>query len=201
MTGTYAAAYVRGLQDPVPGGYTPVSPDNGQLRVRVRRVSVAAAALRVEHSLTWSTPLPWRQLCRTVRPCLTARHCPAAQVSACCKHFAAHNVEGNEWPPHVQFDAVITPQDLLDTYLPAFRRDARCSLPDRFALVRYVPMCEDAHVALRARAQAVRGRGPRGLRHVRVQQIERSPDVRQQGVPPWRVGGGRARAATPDWSD
>ncbi|KAJ6643868.1 Beta-D-xylosidase 3 [Pseudolycoriella hygida] len=39
------------------------------------------------------------------------------KVSACCKHFAAHSLEENRH----SFDAVVTEQDMADTYLPAFK--------------------------------------------------------------------------------
>ncbi len=39
------------------------------------------------------------------------------KVSACCKHFAAHSLEENRH----SFDAVVTKQDMADTYLPAFK--------------------------------------------------------------------------------
>ncbi|XP_037040153.1 beta-xylosidase/alpha-L-arabinofuranosidase 2-like [Bradysia coprophila] len=39
------------------------------------------------------------------------------KASACCKHFAAHSIEeGRDY-----FDAVVTDQDMADTYLPAFK--------------------------------------------------------------------------------
>lgn len=39
------------------------------------------------------------------------------KASACCKHFAAHSIEEDR----DSFDAVVTEQDLADTYLPAFK--------------------------------------------------------------------------------
>lgn len=39
------------------------------------------------------------------------------KVSACCKHFAAHSLEEGR----NSFDAVVTEQDMADTYLPAFK--------------------------------------------------------------------------------
>lgn len=39
------------------------------------------------------------------------------KVSACCKHFAAHSLEENR----DSFDAIVTEQDMADTYLPAFK--------------------------------------------------------------------------------
>ncbi|KAJ6615735.1 Beta-xylosidase/alpha-L-arabinofuranosidase 2 [Pseudolycoriella hygida] len=39
------------------------------------------------------------------------------KASACCKHFAAHSIEeGRD-----SFDAIVTEQDMADTYLPAFK--------------------------------------------------------------------------------
>lgn len=39
------------------------------------------------------------------------------KISACCKHFAAHSLEENR----DSFDAIVTEQDMADTYLPAFK--------------------------------------------------------------------------------
>lgn len=39
------------------------------------------------------------------------------KISACCKHFAAHSIEEDRY----SFDAVVSEQDLADTYLPAFK--------------------------------------------------------------------------------
>lgn len=39
------------------------------------------------------------------------------KASACCKHFAAHSIEEGR----NSFDAVVTEQDMADTYLPAFK--------------------------------------------------------------------------------
>lgn len=39
------------------------------------------------------------------------------KTSACCKHFAAHSIEEDR----DSFDAIVTEQDMADTYLPAFK--------------------------------------------------------------------------------
>lgn len=39
------------------------------------------------------------------------------KASACCKHFAAHSIEEDR----NSFDAIVTEQDMIDTYLPAFK--------------------------------------------------------------------------------
>jgi beta-glucosidase-like glycosyl hydrolase len=42
------------------------------------------------------------------------------QVSSCCKHYAAYSLEHWEGYDRCSFNAIVTEQDLQDTYLPAF---------------------------------------------------------------------------------
>ena len=43
------------------------------------------------------------------------------KVAAVCKHFAAYSLEEADGQMRFWFDAIITKQDLADTYLPAFK--------------------------------------------------------------------------------
>eukprot|EP00301_Raphidiophrys_heterophryoidea_P003378 c11525_g1_i1.p1 GENE.c11525_g1_i1~~c11525_g1_i1.p1 ORF type:complete len:806 (-),score=183.58 c11525_g1_i1:74-2326(-) len=43
------------------------------------------------------------------------------KVSACCKHFAAYSFEDWGGVDRHHFNAVVSPQDMADTYLPAFQ--------------------------------------------------------------------------------
>jgi len=42
------------------------------------------------------------------------------KASACCKHFAAYNLENADGFTRNNFNAIVTAQDLADTYFPAF---------------------------------------------------------------------------------
>ena len=66
-------------------------------------------------------------------------------VAACCKHFDAFSLENWDGVTRYSFDAVVSPQDLGDTYLPAFREcvvtaGAACIMCSYNAL-NGVPMC------------------------------------------------------------
>ena len=67
------------------------------------------------------------------------------KVSACCKHFDAYSLENWGGVERYGFDAVVTAQDLADTYLPAFREcvvagGASCIMC-AYNSVNGVPMC------------------------------------------------------------
>jgi beta-glucosidase-like glycosyl hydrolase len=44
------------------------------------------------------------------------------KASACCKHFAAYSLENWHGMDRYHFNAVVTDEDLVDTYLPAFQQ-------------------------------------------------------------------------------
>ena len=50
------------------------------------------------------------------------------KVSACCKHYAAYSLENYENVDRHHFDAIVTAQDMTDTFLPGFEA---CISPDR----------------------------------------------------------------------
>jgi beta-glucosidase-like glycosyl hydrolase len=67
------------------------------------------------------------------------------KVSACCKHFDAYSLENWGGVERYGFDAVVSAQDLADTYLPAFREcvvsgGASCIMC-AYNSVNGVPMC------------------------------------------------------------
>jgi beta-glucosidase-like glycosyl hydrolase len=78
------------------------------------------------------------------------------QASACCKHYAAYSLEGNNMGAAAaqddvdrhHFNAVVTEQDLTDTYYPAFEAcvgDGHASgLMCSYNEVNGVPSCADA---------------------------------------------------------
>ena len=43
------------------------------------------------------------------------------KTSACCKHFAAYSLELWHGMDRHHFDAVVSDEDLVETYLPAFQ--------------------------------------------------------------------------------
>ena len=43
------------------------------------------------------------------------------QASACCKHFVANELEATNHTDRYSFNAVVTQQDLTDSYLPSFQ--------------------------------------------------------------------------------
>jgi beta-glucosidase-like glycosyl hydrolase len=72
-------------------------------------------------------------------------------ASACCKHFVANSMEksrvdGVEWKRH-NFDAIVSDQDLADSYLPAFQscvEEGRVSgLMCSYNALNGVPTCAD----------------------------------------------------------
>lgn len=73
------------------------------------------------------------------------------KTSACCKHFAAYSVENLYNGTHRHnFDARVTPQDMADTYLPAFEacvKEGRASaLMCSYNAINGVPACADAEL-------------------------------------------------------
>ena len=66
------------------------------------------------------------------------------KASSCCKHYAAYSLEGRGLQSRNWFNAIVTQQDLADTYLPAFKSCANrgnasgvmCSVSGRTALWR-----------------------------------------------------------------
>lgn len=67
------------------------------------------------------------------------------RISACCKHFDAYSLEFWDGVSRYEFDAVVTTQDLTDTYLPAFRscvvRGGASCIMCAYNEVNGVPMC------------------------------------------------------------
>ncbi|CAH9075020.1 unnamed protein product [Cuscuta epithymum] len=43
------------------------------------------------------------------------------QVSACCKHFTAYDLENWNGTDHYNFNAIVTKQDMVDTFQPPFK--------------------------------------------------------------------------------
>ena len=52
---------------------------------------------------------------------LRGKHPGLVKVSAVCKHFAAYSLEESDGQSRFWFNASVNPQDLEDTYLPAFK--------------------------------------------------------------------------------
>ncbi|KAL1547021.1 putative beta-D-xylosidase 7 [Salvia divinorum] len=69
------------------------------------------------------------------------------QVSACCKHFTAYDLESWEGYERFSFNAQVTKQDMADTYQPPFKsciEDGKASgLMCAYNLVNGVPNCAD----------------------------------------------------------
>lgn len=71
------------------------------------------------------------------------------KTSACCKHFAAYSVENLYNGTHRHnFDAQVTKQDMVDTYLPAFEacvvKGKASALMCSYNSINGVPACADA---------------------------------------------------------
>lgn len=66
------------------------------------------------------------------------------KASACCKHFAAHSIEeGRDY-----FNAVVTEQDMADTYLPAFKACVEnnvTSIMTAYNAINGIPVTADKH--------------------------------------------------------
>lgn len=72
------------------------------------------------------------------------------KVSACCKHFTAYDLEGWGGYTRYTFDALVTRQDLVDTYQPPFRsciQDAQATcVMCSYNRVNGVPTCTDSNL-------------------------------------------------------
>ncbi|KAJ0733104.1 putative glycosidase [Helianthus annuus] len=78
-------------------------------------------------------------------------------VSACCKHFSAYDLENWENYARYNFNAIVTKQDMQDTYEPPFRRciqegKASC-LMCSYNAVNGIPACADRSLLQKARTQ------------------------------------------------
>jgi hypothetical protein len=65
--------------------------------------------------------LPAHLMPLTHRPIWALLRAATPQAAATCKHFVAYSLEGAEGWSRFSFDARIAPQDMADTYLPAFQ--------------------------------------------------------------------------------
>lgn len=107
-------------------------------------------------------------------PLLTARYAAAfvqglqgpdpraPRLAATCKHFDAYSFEGAGGVPRTAFNAVVAPDDLQDTYFPAFE-------------VRRRPLPQTPLTA----CAGLRAPRRRALRHVRVLGAQRRSWLRQ----------------------
>ncbi|KAL5709639.1 xylan 1,4-beta-xylosidase [Ranunculus cassubicifolius] len=77
-------------------------------------------------------------------------------VSACCKHFTAYDLENWGNFTRYTFNAVVTPQDMQDTYQPPFQsciQDAKAScLMCGYNEVNGIPACADKNLLQQARS-------------------------------------------------
>ncbi|KAF8914125.1 glycoside hydrolase family 3 protein [Gymnopilus junonius] len=75
---------------------------------------------------------------------------PYIKVVADCKHFAGYDLENWEGNSRMSFNAVITPQDLSEYYLPSFQscvRDARvASVMCSYNSVNGIPSCANSYL-------------------------------------------------------
>ncbi|XP_076958028.1 putative beta-D-xylosidase 6 [Bidens hawaiensis] len=78
-------------------------------------------------------------------------------VSACCKHYSAYDLEKWEMYARYNFNAIVTKQDMQDTYEPPFRsciQDAKAScLMCSYNAVNGIPACADRTLLQKARTQ------------------------------------------------
>ncbi|KAK9054179.1 hypothetical protein SSX86_025257 [Deinandra increscens subsp. villosa] len=78
-------------------------------------------------------------------------------VSACCKHFTAYDLENWGVYARYNFNAIVTKQDMLDTYEPPFRsciQEGKAScLMCSYNAVNGIPACADRNLLQKARTQ------------------------------------------------
>jgi len=68
------------------------------------------------------------------------------KIAACCKHFYGYSLESSDGFTRHNFDAKISPRDLYETYLPAFRACAAADVEQvmcSYNAVNGVPTCLD----------------------------------------------------------
>ncbi|KAK9053399.1 hypothetical protein SSX86_030033 [Deinandra increscens subsp. villosa] len=79
-------------------------------------------------------------------------------ASACCKHFIANDLDNWKTANRYNFDAIITQQDMVDTYLPPFRKcvqQGRASgIMCAYNRVNGVPNCADYNLLTKTARQA-----------------------------------------------
>ncbi|XXG50487.1 hypothetical protein AAC387_Pa02g4488 [Persea americana] len=72
------------------------------------------------------------------------------KVSACCKHYAAYDLENWEGVDRFHFDAKVTAQDMIETFLPPFETCVKegdvSSVMCSFNQINGIPICADTRL-------------------------------------------------------